>query len=230
MEFHPQKCSYLRISRSRKPKTYKYIIKGVTLAEKTSAKYLGVEIQSNLAWNNHIDRVTKKSNNLSGFLIRNIQSASSKTKTNTYITMVRSNLEYCASAWNPHQKMYEQKIEMVQRRAASFSLKRYHTTSSMTSMLDQLSWEPLKSRRIKLQLTNLYKIQHNLIDVEASKYFHQTVNHSQIKALFPAQPLSDQFKFSLFLRTIIHWNSLPGSVAEAPSLAQLKRDFSTQPF
>ena len=171
MEFHPQNCSYLKISRSRKPKTYKYILKGVTLAEETSTKYLGVDIQSNLAWNNHIDRVTKKSNNLSGFLIRNLQSASSETKTNTYITMVRSNLEYCASAWNPHQKMYEQKIEMVQRRAASFSLKRYHTTSSMTSMMDQLSWEPLKSRRIKLQLTNLYKIQHNLIDVEESKYF-----------------------------------------------------------
>ena len=122
MEFHPQKCSYLRISRSRKPKTYKYIIKGVTLAEKTSAKYLGVEIQSNLAWNNHIDRVTKKSNNMLGFLRRNLRTASSETKTNAYITMVRSNLEYCASAWNPHQKKYEQKREMVQRRAAVLHL------------------------------------------------------------------------------------------------------------
>mgnify|MGYP000284796542 CR=1 FL=1 len=37
-------------------------------------------------------------------------------------------------------------------------------------MPDELSWETLKSRRIKLQLTNLYKIQHNLIDVEVSKY------------------------------------------------------------
>ena len=36
MEFHPQKCSFLKISRSRKPKTYKYILKGVTLAEVTS--------------------------------------------------------------------------------------------------------------------------------------------------------------------------------------------------
>jgi len=37
-------------------------------------------------------------------------------------------------------------------------------------MLDELSWETLKSRRIKLQLTNLYKVQHNLIDLEESKY------------------------------------------------------------
>ena len=46
MEFHPQKCSYLKFSRSRKPKTYKYILKGVTLAEETSTKYLGVDIKS----------------------------------------------------------------------------------------------------------------------------------------------------------------------------------------
>ena len=57
---------------------------------------------------------------------------------------------------------------MVQRKAARFTLNRYHNTSSMTSMLDELSWETLNSRRIKLQLTNLYKIQHNLIDAEAS--------------------------------------------------------------
>jgi len=60
--------------------------------------------------------------------------------------MVRSNLEYCASAWNPHQKKYEQKIEMVQRRAARFTLNRYYNTSSVTSMLDELSWETLKSK------------------------------------------------------------------------------------
>jgi len=56
MEFHLQKCSYLKISRDRKPKTYKYILKGVILAEETSTKYLGVDIKSTLTWNNNIDR------------------------------------------------------------------------------------------------------------------------------------------------------------------------------
>ena len=111
-----------------------------TIMIMTSTKYLGVDIQSNLAWNNRIDRVTKKSNNMFGFLRRNLRSASSETKTNAYITMVRSNLEYCASAWTPHPKKYEQKIEMVQRRSARFTLNIYHNTSSVNSMLDELSW------------------------------------------------------------------------------------------
>ena len=147
--------------------------------------------------------------------------------------MVRSNLEYCASAWNPHQKKYEQKIEMVQSRSSRFTLNIYHSISSVTSMLDELSWETLKYRRIQLQLTNLYKIQHNLSDVEASKYLTKrstTVRSKHSSQLNLYQPSSDQFKFGFFPRTIIHWNSLPASVAEAPSLAQFKKELSTQPY
>ena len=101
---------------------------------------------------------------------------------------------------------------MVQSRSARFTLNIYHSISSVTSMLDELSWETLKSRRIKLQLTNLYKIQHNLIDVEASKYLTKrstTVRSKHSSQLNLYQPSSDQFKFSFFPRTIIHWNSLP---------------------
>ena len=69
-------------------------------------------------------------------------------------------------------------------------------------MLDELSWETLNSRRIKLQLTNsLYKIQHNLIDVEASKYLTKrsiTVRSKHSSQLNLYQPSSDQFKFSFF--------------------------------
>ena len=74
-------------------------------------------------------------------------------------------------------------------------------------MLDELSWETLKSRRIKLQLTNLYKIQQNLIDVEASKYLIKrstTVRSKHYSQLNLYQPSSDQFKFSFFPRTILH--------------------------
>ena len=42
MEFHPQKCSVMRISRARTPITFQYHLKGVPLAEEQSSKYLGL--------------------------------------------------------------------------------------------------------------------------------------------------------------------------------------------
>ena len=49
MEFHPQKCSVMRISRARTPRTFQYHLKDVPLAEEQSSKYLGVDLQSNLS-------------------------------------------------------------------------------------------------------------------------------------------------------------------------------------
>lgn len=46
-----------------------------------TTKYLGVDLQANLAWNHHINRVTKKANSMLGFLRRNLRYASEETKT-----------------------------------------------------------------------------------------------------------------------------------------------------
>jgi hypothetical protein len=87
-----------------------------------------------------------------------------------YFSLVRPNLEYCASIWNPHHKQSIQKLEMTQRRAARYTTNIYTTTSSVNEMLQQLKWETLESRRTKIQLTMFYKIVNNLVDIPADHY------------------------------------------------------------
>ena len=120
MEFHPQKCSAMRISRARVARNFQYHLKGVSLAEEQSSKYLGVDLQSNLSRKNHISRNTKKSNNMLGFLCRNLREASEEPKAQAYFTMVRSNLDHCSTIWSPYQRDQKHQIEMVQRRSARF--------------------------------------------------------------------------------------------------------------
>ena len=116
-----QKCSVLSITRSRSPVKYSYHLKGHVLELQDFTKYLGVDIQLSLSWKTHIDRITKKSNSMLGFLRRNLRSCSEETKANAYFSMVRSKLEYCSSVWSPHHKDQIHKIEMVQRRAAQYT-------------------------------------------------------------------------------------------------------------
>jgi hypothetical protein len=125
MEFHPQKCSVLRVTRKRRPIEHPYLLKGTTQTMDKTTKYLGVDIHSTLSWNTHIDRTTKKANNMLGFLRRNLRHSFQATKVNAYKTLVLPHLEYCASIWNPHTKEQVKKIEMVQRRAARFTTNRY---------------------------------------------------------------------------------------------------------
>ena len=76
MEFHPQKCSVLRVSRSRSPIIHSYKLKGHILITENTTKYLGVDLQTTLSWKTHIDRISKKANSMLGFLRRNLRSCS----------------------------------------------------------------------------------------------------------------------------------------------------------
>jgi hypothetical protein len=51
--------------------------------------------------------------------------------------------------WDPYTHDNINKLEMVQRRAARYVQNNYHTTSSVTSMIDTLGGPTLAERRLK---------------------------------------------------------------------------------
>ena len=80
-----------------------------------------------------------------------------------YKGLVRPILEYCCSVSDQHHKNQDYQLEIIQRRAARFVLRRYHNASSVTDMLHQLNWESLCQRRAKMRLTMFYKSEHALV-------------------------------------------------------------------
>jgi hypothetical protein len=133
-------------------------------------KYLGVTLSNNMSWAKHINKITAKANKILSFLRRNLQIKQEETKSIAYKSMVRSNLVYCSSIWVPHTKQHIDKIERVQRRAARYVTKRYHNTSSVTSMLNHLNWNTLENRRNINRVSMLYKITHNLVAIDPNLY------------------------------------------------------------
>ena len=135
------------------------------------------------------------------------------------MSMVRSNIDYCCTVWNPHQRDQKYQVEMVQRRAARFVTGRYRNTSSysVTDMLDYLGWETHESRRTKLQLTFFFKIVHDLTAIPHFRYLISASKKTRAahSSKFQKYPTStDCFKFSLFTRTIPVWNRLPAAAVE----------------
>ena len=142
MEFHPQKCSVLHITRSRNPKYKQYTLHGHILINEDNAKYLGVVINKTLSWNNHINDVIKKANASLGFLRRNLKIGQEKFKTSAHFTLVRTQLEYAAAIWDPYTQTY--KIEMVQRWAAWYVCNNYNREASVNTMIKHLHWRSLQ--------------------------------------------------------------------------------------
>jgi hypothetical protein len=233
MEFNPDKCKVMHITRARKPFLHNYTLDGTSLECVDTSTYLGVDLSAQLDWGPHINKIANKSNRTLGFIKRNLQVGSQCVKEVAYQTLVRPSLEYCCTVWDPHQQNHIHQLEMVQRRAARFVTRRYHNTSSVSDMLEGLGWEPLKVRRAKYHLTLMYKIVHELVAVPASQYFipHSTSTRQTHSSQF-LHPYAKQnyYKYTYFIRTIPLWNLMPAALIDAPSKDAFKKQLVSNPL
>ena len=163
--------AYLQAKKKKTTTSPCYNLHGQTLEVTDSSKYLGVTIKNDLTWSQHIDASTAKANRTVGFLKRNFSRCSSTAKASTYTSMVRPILEYASTAWDPHLRRDITKIEQVQRRAARYVTNNYSdkTPGSVTKMLDDLGWDTLEERRKRTRLLMLYKMKHNIVDMDLSQ-------------------------------------------------------------
>ena len=184
-----------------------------------------MEPSGNLTWNRHIAKTCNKATKTLSFLRRNLRVRIVQANSLAYKGLVRPTLEYCCSVWDPHHKNQNYQLEIIQRRAARFVLTRYHNTSSVTNMLQQLNWESLCQRRAKMRLTMFYKSQHVLVALPLPqlpirprpRYHH---------AFQVPYCSTDAYKFSFFPSTVVQWNNLPASIAMAPSFDQFKGELA----
>ena len=235
MEFNVGKCFAMRVGRQRgtsKLDPPRYILHGEVLCITDNTKYLGLNITSDLKWNSHIQKVTAKANSVLGLLRRNLRVASKPVKIRAYEALVRPHLEYACSVWDPHTQVNIRRLDMVQRRAARYVCNRWHNTSSVSSMLNELDWESLTRRREKIRLCMMYKVVHGLVDIpwQESQVMipnPQCTRGSHAWKYAPILPHNDVYKFSFVPRTIIAWNALPPDVVACPSLNTFRVALST---
>jgi hypothetical protein len=63
---------------------------------------------------------------------------SRSTKSLCYLTLMRPLTEYSAVIWDPHTVENIRKLEMIQRRAARMVYADYQTTSSISTITDEV--------------------------------------------------------------------------------------------
>ena len=124
-----------------------YRINDHSIHKVSTAKFLGVIIDHNLSWSDHIGAVSRKANGVLSFLQRNLKKCSSSIKSLSYFTYVRPILEYVSIVWAPHTNCQIVTLEKIQCRAALFMCNNYSKCDSVTDMLTLLNWASLEQRR-----------------------------------------------------------------------------------
>ena len=104
------------------------------------------------------------------------------------------------------------KLEKIQRRGARWVLKDYNRYSSVTSMLHQLSWPELQTRRKISRLLTFYKILHCQLPISIPPYYlpmtRDTRQYHQHHFILPTVSTASYLN-GFFLKTVKEWNLLP---------------------
>ena len=221
MVFNASKCYVMHIHHGNSTKSYFYQICGEFLSPVTNEKYLGVHITQDLNWSLHIDRVATKASQKLGFIRHNLRGAPAQCKQLAYIALVRSGMEYASTIWHPHTNVHSNKLEKNQRRAARWATSQYSHRTSVTSLMDQLKWQPLEDRRRIQRPAFLYKILHHKVAVPMSSIDlvynprparGKDTNQSRLQI---TRASTDQFRKSFGIQTVKDWNALPQSTISA---------------
>ena len=168
MAFNTSKCNVLSTCSSSHRF---YTMDSDILQQVDHATYLGLSFSSDLSWSNHVDQVAKKAYQKLGFVRRNLQGAPKRSKSTAYTCLIRPGMEYAAPIWDPYLQKDIASLEKVQRKAARWVKSDYSSRSSVTSMLNDLKWEPLADRRKTSKLGLFHKIHHKEVALDFKRDF-----------------------------------------------------------
>lgn len=210
-------------------------LEGYKVSFSSTIKDLGVILDSNLTFKNHISHVTKTAffhlRNIAK--LRNMLSISDAEKlVHAFMT---SRLDYCNALFAGCPASSINKLQLVQNAAARV-LTRSRKYDHITPILSSLHWLPVKFRIEFKILLLTYKALNNLAPVYLtnllSRYEPTRSLRSQNSGLLVVPRIAKSSKggraFSFMAPTL--WNSLPGNVRGSDTLSQFKTRLKTYLF
>jgi hypothetical protein len=221
LNFNSSKCKYMRISRKTLPIRTAYTMGQTRLERVNSFVDLGIIIQDNLLWDEHINNMIKRANRNLWFIKRSIGiHATSDAKKTLYVALVRSILEYGTIIWTPISKQNLRHIESIQRKATKLICRNYYISYKERLALTNLL--PLSFRRETLDL-NFFKKGRAGIFGQDIKMICNIKQDRQNRRLDPNNSLvkttkvkSETYAHYFTNRIIRSWNSLPHEVRDMP--------------
>ena len=214
MSFNTNKCSVMVFNQSQASPDPKYLLGNTPLEVVQQSKYLGVLLQSDLRFTNHISEKVSKANRQLGMIKRALYNAPSSAKLLAYTSLCRPVVEYAAPVWDPYLECLSHDIEKVQQKAIRF-ISNLKGRDSVTDARDKLSLDTLSDRRSKIRQNLLFRLlskeeQHNSLITDYDELMN---NNSDIAPQTRAKTRGDPP--TIYAKSSAYYNSfLPKTVRE----------------
>ena len=216
LKFNAAKCKVMHKGYSNRQENY--TMEGLTLEKVFKEKDLGVTIDNELKFHDHVQLSVTKANQILGIVKRTFSCLDKEILPIVYKCQVRPHLEYGNVIWHPRYVANISKVEQVQRRATKlipgFQDKTYE------DRLKELKLYSMEYRRKRGDYKIIYKIINEIDRIHPSQLFQfatgNTRGHS--KKLFKQSVNKDVRKHVFSQRVIDAWNSLTEDIISSKSL------------
>ena len=198
-------------------------------------KCVGVQIDENLTWEQHIDYIINKVVcNIS--LLRKVSSILTlDNKITIYRSIIEPYFNYCCLVWDGISETLSMKLQRLQNRAARIITGMPYTVRSI-EIRNQLGWFSLSEMRKQQKAIMMYKIVNGLApsylaDMFISQYGSQIYNlrNSALNFEIP-NTRTELYKDSFAFSGAKIWNSLPEDLKREQSLSTFKKKIKTINF
>ncbi len=122
-------------------------------------KLLGVTISQDITCRTHISNISSSARRYIGLLYRLFGNADSTTLSHLYKVLVRPQLDYASSIWDPPNNVHHTSLERVQNFAARVATSSWSRDTDPKSLKAELSWPLLHNRGTIQKISTFTKSQ-----------------------------------------------------------------------
>ena len=203
-------------------------IDGVKLQQVTSCKHLGVIIDENLSWNDHVESIVKKSRSGLYMLNKVKPYVPSNTMNMIYNSLLAPYFDYCDVIWGTCNSTTRHKVQKMQNRAAKIITGGTWYDSS-TAALNTLHWYNIKERYEFHLATAMYKIINGHTPSYLCNRFHVKTSGYELrghKRLTIPIPKTEFKKRSISYSGATLWNSMTDDLKTACNISQFRAKYN----
>ena len=196
------------------------------LENEDSVKLLGVKIDKNLNFNEHVTNLVKKGNQKLHALMRISKFLSDEKLRLIMKTFIESQFNYCPLVWMCHSRVLNNKINKLHERALRVVYKNKEMT--FQELLERDNSFTIHDRNLQKLATEMYKVKHNLSPVPLQEIFQQVDNSNDLRNNndfeIPKVRTVNNGIETIRYRGPFTWDLVPNEIKQSKSLPEFKEN------
>lgn len=193
----------------REATTTQVVINDAVIRESKFVNYLGVTLDNNMTFDDHIKSLSGKLTRTLGILSNIKHLMPMNIRKQVYNGLILSNLDYCSTIWGHTSKKNIRRLEKILNRTCRNVLDIRDRKYSATEMYKALKWLPLKEKLEYNKAVDCYKIVTKMYHTPLDFIRSDTLHHHNLRqqTLYVEQPNTTMGKRKLAYMIPHLWNS-----------------------